>query len=243
MGMLNPMRDKDWRHVPGGERDDTCGHGLSRRSLRVKPLTSWAGKWKWFKGKKKSVHRRTSRSSYSYIPGTKYERVLLVVQKSENRLPCSPLRRQSKHAPQIRRFPSKCPHIHFAPVGLFLIAAATTTVVFLGRAAEEQRSTFYTGYRGTHVSYELVNPPETVRVRTTRAPAPSTLYIHTLSEIYSWWGPTFSLFLQVIRISAQNGYGKSSCWPWQHPGESPTYILHKDKHRTRANDILCKTEY
>ena len=23
--------------------------------------------------------------------------------------------------------------------------------------------------------------------------------------------------------------GKSSCWPWQHPGESPTYILHKDK--------------
>ena len=35
--MLNPMRDKNWRHVPGERRDDTCEHGLSRRSLRVKP--------------------------------------------------------------------------------------------------------------------------------------------------------------------------------------------------------------
>ena len=31
--------------------------------------------------------------------------------------------------------------------------------------------------------------------------------------------------------------------PLQHPGESPTYILRKIKHRTRANDISCKTEY
>ena len=28
----------------GGKRDDTCDHGLSRRSPRVKPPTSWAGK-------------------------------------------------------------------------------------------------------------------------------------------------------------------------------------------------------
>ena len=35
-----------WRHVPGGRRDDTCDHGLSRRSLRVKPPTSWTGKEK-----------------------------------------------------------------------------------------------------------------------------------------------------------------------------------------------------
>ena len=27
------------RHVPGGRRDETCDHGLSRRSLRVKPPT------------------------------------------------------------------------------------------------------------------------------------------------------------------------------------------------------------
>ena len=31
-------------HRGGGGRDDTCDHGLSRRSLRVKPLTSQAGK-------------------------------------------------------------------------------------------------------------------------------------------------------------------------------------------------------
>ena len=43
VGMLNSMRDKNWRHVPGG-RDDACNHGLSKRSLRVKPPTSWAGK-------------------------------------------------------------------------------------------------------------------------------------------------------------------------------------------------------
>ena len=33
--------------IPRGRRDDTCDHGLSTRSLRVKPPTSWAGKWKW----------------------------------------------------------------------------------------------------------------------------------------------------------------------------------------------------
>ena len=30
-------------------------------------------------------------------------------------------------------------------------------------------------------------------------------------------------------ISAQNGCGKSSCWPWQHPGESPTYTKYSWK--------------
>ena len=30
-GAVNPMRDKNGRHVPGGRRDDTCDHGLSRR--------------------------------------------------------------------------------------------------------------------------------------------------------------------------------------------------------------------
>ena len=40
--------------------------------------------------------------------------------------------------------------------------------------------------------------------------------------------PTYPLW-GLYSISAQKGYGKSSCWPWQHPGESPTYILHKDK--------------
>ena len=43
--MLNPMRDKSWRHVPGGRRDDTCDHGLSRRSLRVNK-TSYELSWK-----------------------------------------------------------------------------------------------------------------------------------------------------------------------------------------------------
>ena len=37
-GTLNPMRDKKQRHVPGGGRDGTCDHGVSRRSLRVKPI-------------------------------------------------------------------------------------------------------------------------------------------------------------------------------------------------------------
>ena len=43
-------------------------------------------------------------------------------------------------------------------------------------------------------------------------------------------------------VSVQNGYGKSSCWPWQHPGESPTYILHKDKKYfevEHARTIFC----
>ena len=35
------MRDKKWRHVPGGGRVDTCDHGVSRRSSRVKPPTSY----------------------------------------------------------------------------------------------------------------------------------------------------------------------------------------------------------
>ena len=39
----------------GGKSHDTCDHGLSRRSLRVKPPTSWAGKSKWFKKKEKKV--------------------------------------------------------------------------------------------------------------------------------------------------------------------------------------------
>ena len=34
------MRDKKWRHVPGGRRVDTCDHRLSRSSLRVKPPAS-----------------------------------------------------------------------------------------------------------------------------------------------------------------------------------------------------------
>ena len=44
---------------------------------------------------------------------------------------------------------------------------------------------------------------------------------HASYNTYPSWG--------LYRISAQTGYGKSSCWPWQHPGESPTYILHKNK--------------
>ena len=30
VGLLNPMRDKNWRQEPGGRRDNTCDHGLSR---------------------------------------------------------------------------------------------------------------------------------------------------------------------------------------------------------------------
>ena len=42
--MLNPMSDKNERTCRGGRRDDTCDHGLSRRSLRVK--TSYELSWK-----------------------------------------------------------------------------------------------------------------------------------------------------------------------------------------------------
>ena len=34
VGLLNPMRDKNLRQEPGGRRDDTSYHGLSR-SLKV----------------------------------------------------------------------------------------------------------------------------------------------------------------------------------------------------------------
>ena len=37
VGLLNPMRDKNGRQEPGGKRDDTCDHGLSR-SWKVKAL-------------------------------------------------------------------------------------------------------------------------------------------------------------------------------------------------------------
>ena len=30
VGLLNLMRDKNWRQEPGGRRDDTCDRGLSR---------------------------------------------------------------------------------------------------------------------------------------------------------------------------------------------------------------------
>ena len=36
VGMLNPMRDENWRHVPGGRRDDTWDHSLLSRSWKVK---------------------------------------------------------------------------------------------------------------------------------------------------------------------------------------------------------------
>ena len=38
-GMLNPMRNKNWRHVPGGRRDDTWDHSLSRswQVVKVRP--------------------------------------------------------------------------------------------------------------------------------------------------------------------------------------------------------------
>ena len=41
VGMMNPMRDKNEGTYRGGEgTTPTCDHGLSRRSLRVKPPTS-----------------------------------------------------------------------------------------------------------------------------------------------------------------------------------------------------------
>ena len=42
----------------------TCDQGLSRRSLRVKPPTSWAGKWKWFKTKTKQKHVHSWTKTY-----------------------------------------------------------------------------------------------------------------------------------------------------------------------------------
>ena len=46
VGMLHEpyARQKKQRHVPGGRRDDTCDHGLSRRSPRVK--ASYELSWK-----------------------------------------------------------------------------------------------------------------------------------------------------------------------------------------------------
>ena len=44
VGMLNPMRYKKEGHVPGGKREDTCDHGLSRRF--VQGITSYEFDWK-----------------------------------------------------------------------------------------------------------------------------------------------------------------------------------------------------
>ena len=43
-GLLSPMRDKNWRQVPGGRGDDTCDHGLSR-SWKVEV---WGKKKSWW---------------------------------------------------------------------------------------------------------------------------------------------------------------------------------------------------
>ena len=52
--------------------------------------------------------------------------------------------------------------------------------------------------------------------------------------------PTLHEGYQVYSISAHNGYGKSSCWPWQHPGGSPTYILHNDKTQETREHFFVK---
>ena len=57
------------------------------------------------------------------------------------------------------------------------------------------------------------------------------IVLNIIPTRYPLWG--------LYSISAQNGYGKSSCWPWQYPGQPPTYILHKDKKLEHARTIFC----
>ena len=46
--MLNRMRDKNWRHVPGGRRDDTWDHSLSRSwKVKVGPWSQDRLQWLW----------------------------------------------------------------------------------------------------------------------------------------------------------------------------------------------------
>ena len=90
----------------------------------------------------------------------------------KNWLSCSPLRRQSKHATELR-FASRCPRRHLVHAGR-AIAAAT---VFLDRAAEEQ-STFYTDFCCCRATYELPSHK--------KAPDHSTavkIYLATVQEI------------------------------------------------------------
>ena len=58
------MRDKSEGTYVRGGREDTCDHGLSRRPLTVKPITSWAGngELKHNQGKKR---RKNSSQTYT----------------------------------------------------------------------------------------------------------------------------------------------------------------------------------
>ena len=75
--MLNPVRDKNSRHVPGGRRDDNCDRGLIHKIAEGK--TSYESK----SDKKKAVSKQavpkqpysipetphTAASSLSQVPG------------------------------------------------------------------------------------------------------------------------------------------------------------------------------
>ena len=65
--MLNPMRDKIKART-GGRRVDTCDHGLSRSSLRVKTPTSKAGKRLESKSElKKTKEKKRTRADFSFM--------------------------------------------------------------------------------------------------------------------------------------------------------------------------------
>ena len=63
--MLNPVRDKNSRHVPGGRRDDNCDRGLIHKIAEGK--TSYESK----SDKKKAVSKQAVPKQPSYsIPET-----------------------------------------------------------------------------------------------------------------------------------------------------------------------------
>ena len=63
------MRDKKYRHVPGGRTLDTCDHGLSRNLLRVKTFYELGWKVKVMIKKKQEKTSRLSLSAHVRVHG------------------------------------------------------------------------------------------------------------------------------------------------------------------------------
>ena len=106
------------------------------------------------------------------------------------------MRQQSKHAPQNSVF---SPDAH---VGTYVVRAGSYSV-FLDRAAEEQRSTFYADCCCCRATHELPN-------HLVRAPSRSTAVKKCLTTEYKKRriqapGTTFSTFSDEVRLEGGHG--------------------------------------
>ena len=121
----------------------------------------------WFQALERTVSGTVAKSTFlpcsvieragvcTRIDYTSYGRAFFVVQKSENRLSRSSLRRHSKHAPKKCRFLSKCPRRRLLTV--FLLQQRLLSTCVLGQSsgrANAAHSTLAAEIR----TYGLPNP-------------------------------------------------------------------------------------